>query len=351
MAVDRDGQDATGYMGVNPSERPKNVLAQRAPTATDRRHKIGTLWIDRTNNQSYQLTNVLAGSANWTLLGPGASDVDTLTGDSGGAISPAAGNITLAGGTNITSAGAGSTVTFNLDAAISLATSVTAPLFTAGAGVDLDLTAPTGQDAVLKLGDASAANKLSITDSADAEIASVDSNGAAIFVLSVQAPLYTAGAGVDLDITVPSGQDAVLKLGDASAANKLSLTDSADVEVAQVNSDGAAQFDSTVTAGGDIIMSSVATKLQMNGGAVTDFIGQSTLVSGTVTVANTNIAANDRIFLTRADENSSSALGMLTITAQTASTSFVITALDPSDGSTTITGDVSVVNWFIVRQN
>lgn len=289
MAVDRDGQDATGYMGVNPSERPKNVLAQRAPTTTDRRHKIGTLWIDRANNQSYQLTNVLAGSANWTILGPGASDVDTLTGDSGGALSPSGGNITIAGGTNLTSAGAGSTITMNMDAAITLAT-------------------------------------------------------------SVSAPLYTADAGVDLDLTSPTGQDAVIKLGDASAANKLSITDSADSEVAQVNSDGAAQFDSTVTAGGDIIMSAVATKLQMNGGAVTDFIGQATLSSGTVTIANTNIAAGDRIMLTRADANSSTALGLLTITAQTASTSFVITALDPSDGSTTITGDVSIVNYVIVRQ-
>lgn len=107
--------------------------------------------------------------------------------------------------------------------------------------------------------------------------------------------------------------------------------------------------DLTVT--GDIILSSVATQLQMNGGAVTDFIGQATLTSGTVTIANTNIAATDRIFLTRADANSSTALGLLTITAQTASTSFVITALDPADGSTTITGDVSVVNYFIVRQN
>ena len=102
---------------------------------------------------------------------------------------------------------------------------------------------------------------------------------------------------------------------------------------------------------GNVVLTSVATQLEMNGGAVTDFIGQATLVSGTVTIANTNIAANDRIFLTRADANSSTALGELTITAQTASTSFVITALDPADGSTTITGDVSVVNYFIVRQN
>lgn len=93
-----------------------------------------------------------------------------------------------------------------------------------------------------------------------------------------------------------------------------------------------------------------ATQLQIDGGAATDFIGQATLASGTVTIANTNIADTDRIFLTRADANSSTALGELTITAQTADTSFVITALDPSDGSSTITGDTSIVNYVIIRQ-
>ena len=85
------------------------------------------------------------------------------------------------------------------------------------------------------------------------------------------------------------------------------------------------------------------------GTASSSLSGQATLASGTVTVANTDLEASDLIFLTRADANSSSALGDLTITAQTASTSFVITALDPSDGSSTITGDTSIVNYNIVR--
>lgn len=280
---------------------PAPVEAGQAPTSSDIKFPLGQVWLDTVNGLSYILAKKASGSATWNAMAPGASDVDTISGDSGGNRPPSAGNIVIAGGTNITTAGASSTITVNLDAAITLATSVTSPLFVAST--------------------------------------------------SVSAPLYTAGAGVDLDITVPAGQDAVIKMGDASAANKVSFTDTGDVEVAQINSDGAAQFDSSVTAGGDIIMSAVATKLQMNGGAVTDFIGQATLTSGTVTVANTNIAANDRIILTRADANSSSALGELTITAQTASTSFVITALDPADGSTTITGDTSIVNYFIVRQN
>jgi len=224
-------------MGLNLVTHPKTIKAQRAPATTDRRYKIGTLWIDQSSNQSYQLTNVLAATATWTILGPGASDVDTLTGDSGGALSPAAGNMTLAGGTNITSVGSGSTITFNLDAVVSVGTSVTAPAIVGS---------------------------------------------------------------------------------------------------------------SSVTSGGDIIMSAVATKLQMNGGAVTDFIGQGTLVAGTVTIANTNIAAGDRIFVTRSALNASPALGDF-ITTISAGASFTVASYDAL-GSLETT-DVSGFDYFIVRQS
>jgi len=268
---------------------PVPVIATRAPASTDIRFPLGQLWVRKDTAQVYILAQLSSGSASWTLASPGASDVDTLTGDSGGAISPAAGNITLAGGTNVTTAGAGSTITINLDAAISLATSVTSPLYTAGAGVDLAITAPNGQDAIVKMGDDAGSNKVSFIDSGDAEVANIDSDG---------------------NLSAVGG-----------------------------------------TFSGNVVLSSVATQLQMNGGAVTDFIGQATLASGTVTVANTNISATDRIFLTRAALNSSTALGELTVTAQTASTSFVITAIDPSDGTSTITGDTSIVNYVIIRQN
>lgn len=241
MTINRDGQVPDSYQGINPITQPKTVLANRAPTASDRRYKLGTTWIDRPNNQAYLLTNVSAGVANWAQ------------GSSGG-------------------------------------------------------------------------------------------------TATVMSTLYTAPAATDLDITVPTGQDGVVKLGDAAGSNKLSVTDSADAEVLAVDSNGAVTASGAVSSAGNVVMSAVATQLVMNGGAATDFIGQATLASGTATVLNTNIKSGDRIFLTRADLNSASALGELTVTAQTASTSFVITAIDASDGSSTITGDTSIVNYFIVSQ-
>jgi len=391
MSIDRNGQDPDGYQGVNPVNRPKTVIAQRAPGTLDRRYNIGTPWINRTAGSVYFLTTVTNGAANWAISTPGASDVDTLTGDSGGALSPTAGNMNILGGTNMAVAGSGSTLTLNVDAASSFATSVTAPaivgstsvtapLYTAGAGVDLDLTAPAGQDCVLKLGDASGANYFVIEDVAGTDQLNVDSDGqlnlltgnlvqsrsdsAAEVLLQVTNSDNTSAASdaffeaavggtssgnPGIRFQISGGQNYAMGIDNADSDKLVICADN------DLGTDVLMKMDETTkdveVAQGNLVIGAVAKQLQMNGGAVTDFIGQVTLVSGTATVANTNIAANDRIFLSRADENSSSALGMLTVTAQTASTSWVVTALDPSDGSTTITGDVSIVNYFIVRQN
>lgn len=90
---------------------PVPVIATRAPVSTDIRFPLGQLWVRKDTAQVYILAQLSSGSASWTLASPGASDVDTLTGDSGGAISPAAGNITIAGGEGIDTSGSGSTIT------------------------------------------------------------------------------------------------------------------------------------------------------------------------------------------------------------------------------------------------
>lgn len=104
----------------------------------------------------------------------------------------------------------------------------------------------------------------------------------------------------------------------------------------------------TLTAG-NLVINGAAKQLQVHGGAVTDFIGTATLASGTVTVANTNIAAGDRIFLQRSAVNGSTATGSLTYTIS-AGTSFTILSTIPGTPASTQTGDTSIVSYFIVRQ-
>ena len=515
MGIENDGKNPQGYMGINPTKQPETIRAQRSPGTSDRRFKLGTVWLNQSTNQVYFLTNVAQGSATWALTSTTESDVDTIN-----SLNPTAGNIIIDGGTNLTDSNAGSTVTLNMDAAITLATSVTSPLYTAGAGVDLDLTAPTGQDAVLKLGDNGGLNEFSVTDSSDVEIFSIDSDGNTISLTSFTSPSYIGTAGADVSFEVAAGFDLVLKSGDAVGANKVSFTDSADAEVASLDSDGtftavnidgiigattpaagtfttvlastslsspiwtstgamalnmaAGAFDLTVkladasgaqklsftdsadaeiasldsdgqlnllvgdfvesrsaaslevlaqvtnsdntaadsdafvevavggTSGGNpgirfqisggqnfsmgidnadsdklvicadndlgtdvlmkldettknveisqgnLVLGAVATQLQLNGGAVTDFIGVGTLVAGTVTILNTNIAADDRILVTRSALNASPALGHL-ITTISAATSFTVASYSAAGAAATT--DVSSFDYFIVRQN
>jgi hypothetical protein len=213
---------------------PEPIEALRAPTTADVGYAFGQLWVDTSTGIIYGLGAVSAGSATWNLLSPGASDVDTLTGDGGGAISPAAGNITLAGGTNITTAGAGSTITFNLDAAITLATSVTSALYTAGAGTDLLITAPVGQDIIMKMGDAAGANKVSFTDTGDVEVFSIDSNGG----IPAVAGLTVTGA-----FTQTAG---VVSISEDNSANAVGIANGTTARAIDIGSSAAAH---TITIG------------------------------------------------------------------------------------------------------
>ena len=74
-------------------------------------------------------------------------------------------------------------------------------------------------------------------------------------------------------------------------------------------------------------------------------MGVSTLVAGTVTVANTSVASNSRIILTPQNDVAG-ALGVPAVTARTAGTSFTITAKG-SDGST-VTNDTRQIAWVIL---
>lgn len=111
---------------------------------------------------------------------------------------------------------------------------------------------------------------------------------------------------------------------------------------------GAVASTGDVTASaGNVVVNGAAKQLQVHGGAVTDFIGQATLALGTVDVSNTNIAATDRIFVTRSAKNGSTAYGTFETTI-VANTKFTIRSA--KSDTTTETGDTSIVDYFIVRQ-
>jgi hypothetical protein len=98
---------------------------------------------------------------------------------------------------------------------------------------------------------------------------------------------------------------------------------------------------------GNIILATAGKGVQIKEGSNAR-MGTATLVSGTVTISNTSITANTRIFLSRYSVNSSTALGLLSVGTVTASTSFVINSLKEAD-ATVQTNDVSIVHWILVE--
>lgn len=152
--------------------------------------------------------------------------------------------------------------------------------------------------------------------------------------------LATGAAGQDIDIVNTGGS--VNITGSESAADAVVITASG-----AAGGISLAAGTGAVNCNTDFNLSSVATKFSMNGGAATDFIGRATLVAGTVTVANTNIAAGDRIFVTRSALNGSPALGF-PITTISAGASFTIAAYSAAGAA--VATDVSTFDYFIVRQ-
>lgn len=258
---------------------PFPIYATRAPGDGDVEFEVGQLWIHASGDtRTVYIYSGLdsSGDAVWTLAAPGDSDVDTLTGDSGGAISPSGGTITLAGGTNVTSVGAGNTITFNLDNAITVATSVTTPLYTAGAGVDVAIDAPTGQDVLMTLGDNGGTNKFSILDSDSVEVFAVDSNGGQTFSSLTVAGALTQTAGV-VSISEDNSANAVGIAG-GTTARVVDLASSAAAHVLTIGSTtGAASTDIQYGTG----------NFTLDGGATGTITVGASMTSGTLTIGGT----------------------------------------------------------------
>lgn len=131
-----NGLNPLAYQGVNPINPVPFFSRSSSPTSTDVANFIlGTVWLNTATQQVYILTSQAQGQANWQeLTSAGEGSVTSLTGDTGTAL-PDSGNIQIAGdGTNISTAGSGSTVTVTLADSISVSGSITA-------GTDLTATA------------------------------------------------------------------------------------------------------------------------------------------------------------------------------------------------------------------
>lgn len=88
-----NGLNPLSYLGENSYQPPEFVTDNRAPAATDvQNFQLGTIWLNITNNPPgaedvWMLVSQYGGSATWVNFAGGALALETLTGNSGGAVS------------------------------------------------------------------------------------------------------------------------------------------------------------------------------------------------------------------------------------------------------------------------
>lgn len=113
------------YLGTNATTPPNIITSNRAPTSADfRGYNIGDIWVDDVGDNAYILVSLANNLAVWNLAAASTGDLSTLTGNSGGPVSPLLANINLVGdGTTINVVGNPATHTLTISAAGSTATS------------------------------------------------------------------------------------------------------------------------------------------------------------------------------------------------------------------------------------
>lgn len=97
-AKGRTGLNPLAYMGVEPSTPTQFVTESFDPTPTDwQNFNLGAVWLNTSSEAVWFLVSLFNNQATWIQLGGSSGTVITLTGNTGGAVSPLAGNINVVG--------------------------------------------------------------------------------------------------------------------------------------------------------------------------------------------------------------------------------------------------------------
>ena len=222
--------------GTNKPSPYPHIDKSRAPNTTDVLYQVGQLWVDQPAETVYCLTSFSASagitSANWALLGAEAGNLNTLTGDSGGAISPSTGNITLAGTSGqITTTGSGSTITWTLSSSLVAPGSLEvtgllkgdagATLNTAGTAMNI---ATDNDGSAVNIGNGTSGRTIHIGTSAAANLITIGSaSGASSISMLVGSGNFSlAGGGNTVGIANDAAANVVV-LGSTTASASLTL--------------------------------------------------------------------------------------------------------------------------------
>lgn len=332
------GKNPKQYLGDAALNPPSTQRADRDPTSSDLGYQLNTLWVNFDEQRTWQLVAITAGAAVWTLLGPGSTELDTLTGDSGGAISPVTGNIDILGDLTdgVSVVGTAGTLTINIAAATAVQRGT--------------LETSTDAESVTGTSDAVAVTPASLTARLAAPGAIGGTTPAAGTFTDLTAvgtvSLNASGAGVS---TIGTGGTGATNIGNATGNTAVTGSLTATTTLT-------ATLGAITATNGNLVLGTAGNKLSVQAASNTatagaHSFGTVTLIGGTITVSTTAVTANSIILLTRMSigATGAAALGILSIGTVTASTSFVIRSLLTADATNLATTDVSVIGWQIIN--
>jgi hypothetical protein len=348
------------YLGVRAIQPPDLTIADRAPAATDIAFLRGQLWLDKTNDASYQFSGT-----SWITLGSGTvGAVVSLTGDAGGAIVPVGGNMDVLGTANeIETTGTPGTITWSLPSTLIAPGSFEATS-TVLVGTGLTVTTGgilvSGGDIVLSKSAAAADVAIEVTNSdntsgasrAGVEIATGGASSGDPYlrfeISGVGASTMTLGLDNSAsDLFVISNSTAV------GTSNALTLTQAGALTA---TTSITATLGAITATNGNVVLGTAGNKIMSTSTATTtaagaNSFGKVTLVGGTATIATTSVTAGSIIMLTRhtVGATGAAALGMLTIGTVTAGVSFIINAWKTADATDLAITDVSNISWMIIN--
>jgi hypothetical protein len=118
------GRQSLQYLGNRAATPPNFIKLNRDPTTQDfKEFVVGDLWLNTTSNGLWYLANLTGSVATWVQITGGAAALDTLTGDTGGAVPPdMSDNINILGGTGIQVNGNPATNTLTIEGIDPIAT-------------------------------------------------------------------------------------------------------------------------------------------------------------------------------------------------------------------------------------
>lgn len=328
------GPKAFSVKTSGPVVIPYAVRLPRDPTVADRNYPIGSTWANIADERYFGLVSIAGGEARWAPLGDHPlGDVKGLLGDSGQAL-PSSGDVTIAGGDNITTAASGSTLTVSLDAALTIdsATLEDGDLVVEDGNVQIDQG-----NLLITLGDATLTDGNLLLSEGDLTLADGNlllTQGDATLT---QGDLNLTDGNVLLsegDLTLTDGNIAVT-LGDVTLSQgNLGLTLG---NLTLADGDLSLEGDLNITKDGGKILA-VAASVAAAGDSA---FGSVALVGGTATVDTTAITADSLVFVSVQALGTVGVAQAIGVTARVAGTSFTLTSADGTDTST--------VAWMIVN--